>query len=81
MTPLHDSRPFLTKLDEQIMCLIQNRAQQCAELSDSGDGITSEEESEILSYWLEEAADLELDEVLMEKICKMVLLLSRKTGE
>jgi len=81
MNPLHDSRLFLTKIDEQIIRLLQDRAQQCVDLSDSGDAITEEEESEILSYWLEEAADLELDEGIMEKICKLVLLLSRKNEE
>lgn len=81
MNPLHDSRLFLTKIDEQIIRLIQDRAQQCMELSDSGNAITAEEELEILSYWLEEAGDLELDENAMEKICKQVLLLSRKNGE
>lgn len=81
MNPLHDSRSFLIKIDEQIIRLLQDRVQQCAELSDSGNGITAEEEAEILSYWLEEAGDLELDEAVVEKVCKLVLLLSRKAGE
>jgi len=81
MTPLHDTRPEITKIDEQLIQLLSDRVQRCIELRDSGNGITSDEEEEILSYWLEEAADFELDEERMEKICQLILVLCRNSGE
>ncbi len=81
MAPLQGTRPLLTKIDEQIVSLLHHRVQQCRELRDGESGITPEEEAEILAYWLEEAADLELDERLMERMCRCVLALSRKTEE
>lgn len=81
MVALHETRPEITKIDEQIVRLLSDRMQRCIELRDSGNGITEEEEAEIVSYWLEEAADLEMDEERMEKICKLILILCRNRGE
>lgn len=81
MTPLHDTRPEIEKIDEQLIQLLSDRVQRCIELRDSGNGITGEEEEEIISYWLEGAADFELDEERMEKICQLVLILCRNSGE
>lgn len=40
-----------------------------------------EREQQVLSNWLEEGFDFDLDEVVLEKICKAVMEMGRKSKD
>ena len=62
----------LEQIDVQIVKLLEERTRLCA-----GRGLDADEEANILSLWLEEAAEQGLDEAKVEKIGKLVILLCR----
>ncbi|MCA9370677.1 MAG: hypothetical protein KC680_01805 [Candidatus Peregrinibacteria bacterium] len=72
MMTLVDIQEQLEKLDQQIIKLLEERVRIC-----DGQNLSSDEELELLSLWLEEAAEKRLDEGRMEKIGKLIIALSR----
>ncbi|MCB9807678.1 hypothetical protein H6770_00285 [Candidatus Peribacteria bacterium] len=72
MMTLVDIQEQLEKLDQQIIKLLEERVRIC-----DGQNLSSDEELELLSLWLEEAAEKGLDEGRMEKIGKLIIALSR----
>ena len=73
---LVDIKEQLESIDQQIINLLEERMHLCA-----GQSLGSDEEVEILSLWLEEAAEKGLDDAKMEKIAKFVIAMSRDTSE
>lgn len=76
MMTLVDIQEQLEQIDAQIIKLLEERMHICA-----GQNLSGDEETEILSLWLEEAADKGLDEAKMEKIGKFVIAMSRGDKE
>lgn len=72
MMTLTDIQEQLEQLDQQIIKLLEERVRIC-----DGQNLSSDEELEMLSLWLEEAADKGLDEGKMDKIGKLVITMSR----
>ena len=68
MMTLVDIKEQLEKLDLQIISLLEERARMCA-----GHNLDSDEEMELLSLWLEEAAERGMDEARMEKVGKLTI--------
>ena len=78
MVTLADVQDRLEQLDTQIIALLHERVRICRETGRSLDG---DQESELLSLWLEEAADRGIDEWKMERIAKLVLGMGRVVEE
>jgi hypothetical protein len=73
---IHELTGQIEKIDQKLIRLLEERLRLCS------DGrISLEEESELLSFWIEEAADRGLDEGTTERIGKLVTLLCRKTTD
>jgi hypothetical protein len=76
MMTLTDIREQLEHLDLQIIKLLDERTHICA-----GHSLSSDDKLDILSLWLEEAADKGLDEVRVEKIGKLAIAMCSNTAE
>lgn len=76
MMTLTDIQEQLELIDHQIIKLLEERVHVCA-----GQTLSTDEEIEILSLWLEEAADKGLDDDKIEKIGKLVIAISRGEKE
>ena len=76
MMTLVDIQEQLEKVDQQIITLLEERMHIC-----EGHSLSTEEEAELLSLWLEESADRGLDEGKMEKIGKLAITMCRGNGE
>ena len=72
MMTLTDIQEQLEQIDQQIIKLLEERVRMC-----DSQNLSSDEELEILSLWLEEAAEKGLDEGKMDKIGKLVITMSR----
>lgn len=72
MMTLVDIVEELAKIDGQIINLLEERVRLC-----KGQSLNSDDEMEMLSQWLEEAAERGLDDGKMEKIAKLVIMMSR----
>jgi hypothetical protein len=68
----------LEKIDQQIVRLIADRRDMIAQVPG---GFTADQEMEIMSLWVDEAVERELDEGAMEKMGKMLNQICRKRGE
>lgn len=77
MTP-DDILAALEKLDRQIVRLIADRRELVSQIPG---GLSVDQELEIMSLWIDEAVERELDEASMEKIGKVVSQMCRKRGE
>lgn len=77
MPTIVDIQTDVEKIDQQIIELLAQRAQLCA---DAG-GMDADAESDTLSLWLDAAAEHDLDEGKMDRIAKLVVMLCRKTEE
>ena len=64
----------IEKLDRQLVKLLKERSQLCAQLEDL-------DVRALMDIWLEEAVDLELDEVTIEKMFKLAMTLCQKEEE
>lgn len=73
MMTLVDIQEQIEQLDLQIISLLEERARICA-----GQNLTGDEETEMLSLWLEEAAERGLDDAKMEKIAKFTIAMCRE---
>lgn len=69
----------MEKLDQQILDCLEQRALLYSEAADEG-GITEEDE-EIIDLWVESGMERGLDEAALERVCRAVLVLSRKAAE
>lgn len=72
MMTLNDIQEHLEQIDQQIIKLLTERMRIC-----DGQNLTSDEELETLSLWLEEAAEHGLDEGKMDKIAKLIITMCR----
>ena len=83
MPATSDLRRQVDQLDRQIIELLSRRTtivkQILAQLSDEEPD--TEREQQVLSNWLEEGFDYDLDEASIEKISKAVMELGRKSRE
>ncbi len=83
MPSVSDLRRQVDQLDRQLVELLARRVfliKQILRQLDE-DNPDSEREAQVLSNWLEEALDYDLDEASMEKICKAVMEMGRKARE
>lgn len=83
MPTISDLRRQMDNLDRQIVDLLYRRMKLVEQEAHqrSGEDLDTEREEQMLSNWLEEAIDFDLDEASMEKICKAVLEMARKVRE
>jgi len=68
----------LEKIDQQLVRLISDRRELVSQMPG---GISVDQELEIMSLWIDEAVERELDEVTMEKMGKLISQLCRRRGE
>jgi prephenate dehydrogenase len=83
MPPISDIRRQVDILDRQIIELLGRRAalvRQVVTVRDE-EGTDPEREAQVLSNWLEEGFDHDLDENGLEKVCKAVMDMSQKAVE
>lgn len=76
MMTLIDIKEQLEAIDHQIIKLLEERMHMC-----SGQNLDADEEVEMLSLWLEEAAERGLDDAKIERVAKLVIAMSRTTSE
>lgn len=83
MPSISDLRRQVDILDRQIVELLSRRTtlvkQVLAHLSEEEPD--KDREQQVLSNWLEEGFDFDLDEMALEKVCKTVMELGRKSRE
>jgi chorismate mutase len=68
----------LEKLDQQLVRLIADRRDMIAQIPG---GLSTDQEMEIMSLWIDEAVERELPEDPMEKMGKMLNQICRRRGE
>ncbi|MEI8230266.1 MAG: hypothetical protein WCG83_03935 [Candidatus Peregrinibacteria bacterium] len=78
MMMVDDILAALEKLDRQMVRLIADRRELVAQIPG---GLSVDQELEIMSLWIDEAVERELDEASMEKMGKIVSQMCRKRGE
>lgn len=71
----------LTGIDEQILELVDKRASVWGELEEAGYEFSGSDMAQLVSNWLEIAADYELDEELVEKAAKIINGLCRRNED
>ncbi len=83
MASLSDLRRQVDAVDRQVVELLSRRMvllkQIVARLED--DEVDKEREAQVLSNWLEEGFDYDLEEMSLEKICKAVMEMGRKAKD
>ncbi|MDD5751520.1 MAG: hypothetical protein PHS73_03295 [Candidatus Peribacteraceae bacterium] len=78
MMSLEDILAALEKVDQQMVRLIADRRELTSQIPG---GLTTDQELEIMSLWIDEAVERELDEATMEKMGKLISQLCRRRGE
>ncbi len=83
MPSISDLRRQVDNLDRQIIELLSRRTTLVKSIlaHRSEEEPDKEREQQVLSNWLEEGFDFDLDEAALEKVCKMVMELGRKSRE
>lgn len=83
MATVTDLRRQIDTLDRQVVELLARRTtlvkQVMAHLKE--DDPDHDREQQVLSNWLEEGFDFDLDEGSLEKVCKAVMELGRKSKD
>ena len=83
MASLSDLRRQVDATDRLIVELLSRRMvlvkQILSRLED--DEVDKEREAQVLSNWLEEGFDYDLDEISLEKICRSVMEMGRKAKD
>ena len=83
MPSVSDLRRQVDAVDRQIVELLSRRTflvkQIITQLDE--DEPDKEREAQVLSNWLEEGFDFDLDEAQLEKVCKQVMEMGRKAKE
>lgn len=72
MMTLTDIQEQLEQIDQELIKLIDERVRIC-----DGQDLSTDEELELLSLWLEEGAEKGLEEGKVEKIGKLLIALCR----
>ena len=83
MASLLDLRRQVDALDRQVVELLSRRMALVKQIVASleADEVDKEREAQVLSNWLEEGFDFDLDEVSLEKVCKAVMEMGRKAKD
>ncbi|OGJ60466.1 hypothetical protein A3A67_04915 [Candidatus Peribacteria bacterium RIFCSPLOWO2_01_FULL_51_18] len=83
MPSVSDLRRQVDAVDRQIVELLSRRTflvkQIITQLDE--DEPDKDREAQVLSNWLEEGFDFDLDEAQLEKVCKQVMEMGRKAKE
>ena len=79
MVTFLDIQDKVESIDTQIVSLLSDRAKLHAGLDP--DEFDADLVSDIVSLWIDEAAEFGLNEVLMEKIARLVVMSSKKLEE
>lgn len=83
MPSVSDLRRQVDALDRQVVELLSRRMtivrQVLNQMED--DAPDAEREAQVLSNWLEEGFDYDLDEASLEKVCKAVMEMGRKAKD
>ncbi len=83
MPSVSDLRRQVDALDRQVVELLSRRmtiVRQVLHQSED-DAPDKEREAQVLSNWLEEGFDYDLDEASLEKVCKAVMEMGRKAKD
>jgi chorismate mutase len=83
MPSVSDLRRQVDALDRQIVELLSRRTVLVKQVMNHLDEEEPDKdrEAQVLSNWLEEGFDYDLDEVSLEKVCKTVMEMGRKAKE
>ncbi len=83
MPSVSDLRRQVDNIDRQLVELLSRRTVIVKQIlsSLSEDEPDTEREQQVLSNWLEEGFDFDLDELALDKVCKAVMELGRKAKE
>lgn len=84
MASVLDLRRQIDVLDRQIVELLSRRTsavKQVLSHLDEEEQTDKDREQQVLSNWLEEGFDYDLDELTLEKVCKAVMELGRKSKD
>jgi chorismate mutase len=83
MPSVSDLRRQVDTLDRQLVELLSRRTTVVKQIlaHRSEEEPDREREQQVLSNWLEEGFDYDLDENALEKVCKAVMELGRKSRE
>lgn len=84
MPSISDLRRQVDGVDRQIVELLGRRTglvKQVMHHLDEDDPVDKDREAQVLSNWLEEGFDYDLDEVALEKVCKSVMEMGRKAKD
>ncbi|MBI3336629.1 hypothetical protein HYZ98_03640 [Candidatus Peregrinibacteria bacterium] len=81
MPVLHDLRPALTRIDEKIFRLLEERCQLLWDARRNSMLHDKDYDAELLDLWLEEGMECGMDEGALIKLCKCLEQLCQKPGE
>ena len=79
MTVFSSAAAQMEKLDQQMLDLLEQRALLYSEAADEGK--VTEDDEEIIDLWVESGIERGLDEAAIERVCRAILALSRKSAE
>ena len=79
MTVFSSTSVQMEKLDQQMLDLLEQRALIYSEAADEGK--VTEDDEEIIDLWVESGMERGLDEAAIERVCRAILALSRKSAE
>ena len=75
----HDLREQIENIDLQMLRLLQDRAKLYTDLE--LDEESEDVSADTIALWIEEAGESGLDEAIVEKMAKLVILLCKRRGE
>lgn len=83
MASILDLRRQVDVLDRQVVELLSRRTNLIKQVMThlDEDEIDTDREQQVLANWLEEGFDFDLDEAALEKVCKAVMELGRKSKD
>jgi len=83
MPSINELRRQIDVLDRQIVEFLARRTKLAADIhrQNEGEEVDTERQQQVLSNWLEEGFDFDLDEVSMEKVVKAVMEMGRKAKD
>ncbi len=83
MPSVSDLRRQVDALDRQVVELLSRRMTIVRQVLNQVEEDTpdTEREAQVLSNWLEEGFDYDLDEASLEKVCKAVMDMGRKAKD
>ena len=79
MAILRRTNVQMDKIDQQMLDLLEQRALLYGEAVDEGGA--AEDDEEIVDMWVEWGMERGLDETAVERVCRSVITLSRKSAE